>query len=376
MQKTVDPPLRELKREAEQTRTDLTDTVEQLRTSVSNTAADLRQRISPESIKAEVTDYVRSRGERMIEDITNAARRNPMQAVAVGASVAYPLLRLARAVPLPLLMVGAGFFFAGTTAGRSATQRASDFVGDLSDDFSRHSHDVRDKIGASISAAQDVALNATDQVRRTATSAGAVVSSSIEDLQDKAASIGSDLDRMPHLDDLAKKTTETFQKISTDVTDAARDVVTSTTDAAREAAKGLRHKTDLSDRTGKIVLDTIEQNPLLIGGMGLLIGGLIASALPRTDIEESVVGEASASAKRQAQEAASRGFEAVKSTAGEIMENVARQAGAEGLTPDKLGAAAKDVGERVKRVAESAVTTAFDPDNEPKPSSGGGTSHG
>jgi hypothetical protein len=42
------------------------------------------------------------------EDVTAAARRNPMQAVAVGASVAYPLLRLARAIPLPVLMVGAG----------------------------------------------------------------------------------------------------------------------------------------------------------------------------------------------------------------------------------------------------------------------------
>ncbi len=373
MQEAINPPLRELKREAEKTRADLTDTVEQLRTSISNTADDLRQRINPESIKAEVTDYVRSRGERMIEDITAAARRNPMQAVAVGASVAYPLLRIARAIPLPLIMLGAGFFFAGTNAGRSATQKASDLAEDLSDGLNRHSHDVRDKIGASINAAQDVALNAADQVRRTATSAGAAVSSAIDDLQDKAASIGRDLNRVPNISDLANKTTETVRNLSADVTDAARDVVTSATDTAKDAAKGVRHKSsDLSDRTGKIVLDTIEQNPLLIAGIGLLIGGLIASALPRSDIEESVIGEASASAKRQAQEAASRGFEAVKSTAGEIMENVARQAGAEGLTPDSLGAAAKDVGERVRRVAERAITIAFDPDNEPNLSTGGG----
>ena len=91
--------LQQIKRETEQTRAGLTDTVEQLRTSVADTASDIRQRISPEHIKAEVSDYIRSRGEQLLDDVTAAARRNPMQAVAIGASVAYPLLRMARAIP-------------------------------------------------------------------------------------------------------------------------------------------------------------------------------------------------------------------------------------------------------------------------------------
>ena len=73
---------------------------------------EIRQRVSPENIKAEVSGYVRSRGEKMLEDITSAARRNRMQAVAVGASLAYPLLRFARSIPMPVFMVGAGLFFA------------------------------------------------------------------------------------------------------------------------------------------------------------------------------------------------------------------------------------------------------------------------
>src|ERR1700688_4280975 len=133
MQQTANPSLQKLRRETEQTRTGLTQRVDQLKTSVSETASDLRQRISPEAIKAEVSDYVRSRGERIVEDVTAAVRRNPMQAVAVGASLAYPLLRLARAIPLPVLMIGAGVYFAGSKAGQSATQKASDLVSDLSD---------------------------------------------------------------------------------------------------------------------------------------------------------------------------------------------------------------------------------------------------
>ena len=88
MQPTTDRSLRELQRETEQTRAGLTHTVEQLKSRVTDTANEIRQRISPENIKAEVSDYVRSRGEAMLEDITSAARRNPMQAVAVGASLA------------------------------------------------------------------------------------------------------------------------------------------------------------------------------------------------------------------------------------------------------------------------------------------------
>ena len=159
MQQTANPSLQELRRETEQTRTGLTQTVDQLKTSVSETASDLRQRISPEAIKAEVADYVRSRGERMIEDITAAARRNPMQAVAVGASIAYPLLRLARAIPLPVLMVGAGVFFASSKAGQSVTQKASDLASDLSDEVRRRSHDLSDQVSSSIDAAKDVASN-------------------------------------------------------------------------------------------------------------------------------------------------------------------------------------------------------------------------
>src|SRR5437764_269019 len=113
--------LQQIKRETEQTRAHLTDTVEQLKSSVADTASDIRQRISPDAIKAEVSHYIKSRGEQFLDDITIAARRNPVQAVAVGASVAYPLLRLVRAMPVPILLIGAGVFFGGTKRGREVS---------------------------------------------------------------------------------------------------------------------------------------------------------------------------------------------------------------------------------------------------------------
>jgi hypothetical protein len=123
-------------------------------------------------------------------------------------------------------------------------------------------------------------------------------------------------------------------------------------------------------------VETIEQNPLLVAGVGLLVGGLIASALPRSDIEDGLIGDASDSVKRRAQAASSQGFDAAKDAVGDVYDKATRQAAAEGLTPDELGKAAQDIGQRVRRVAESAVTTAFEPQDQPQQKANGARDHG
>jgi hypothetical protein len=380
MQQPSERSLRELQRETEQTRAGLTQTVEQLKTSVSDTASEIRQRISPENIKAEVSGYVRSRGEKMLEDITSAARRNPMQAVAVGASLAYPLLRFARSIPMPVLMVGAGLFFAGSKTGQSLTQKASDMASDLSDEVSRRGQDFSAQAGAAVTSAKGTVYSTaarigeavaagSDQAQRTASSDG---------LKDTAISLGDKIStRVAEMKDgaseLASTTIDSTRDFAAGAATATRNAASSATDAGLEMAKSVRDKTsDLSNRAGRTVLDTIQENPLLVAGVGLLIGGLIASALPKSDLEDDLVGDAATAAKRRASEAASKGFDAAKGAAGEILENVARQAGVEGLTPGKLDETARDLGQRVRRVAESAVTTAFDPEKTPQSHTGGG----
>jgi hypothetical protein len=323
----------------------------------------------------------------MLEDIATAARRNPMQAVAVGASLAYPLLRIARSVPLPILMVGAGLFFAGSKSGQSITQKASDMASDVSDELGRRGHDLSAQVGATIGSAQGAVSNVAERVGealsggadqvRTATSPAAELGL-VDRLKDSAASAGEAINtRVSGMKDgaseLGSSAMESTRNAAAGAASAARSVASSATDAGLEAARDVRDKAaDYSNRAGKTLLDTIQENPLLVAGVGLLIGGLIASALPKSDLEEDLVGDAAAAARRRASEAASKGFDAAKGAAGEILQNVARQAGADGLTPDKLDESARDIGQRVKRVAESAVTTAFDPDKTPQSNTGGG----
>jgi hypothetical protein len=379
--------LQQIKRETEQTRAGLTDTVEQLKTSVAETASDIRHRISPEAIKAEVSGYIKSRGEQLLNDVTSAARRNPMQAVAVGASVAYPLLRLARAIPLPVLMVGAGLFFAGSKTGQATSQKASDVAADVSGEVARRLREMGDRVQETASAARTSAseqfdrvssavADGTNQAREVADAAGAAVASNSQRIADGAGSVGAIIsERANSLKDdglrLAGSAAASVQDIATGATATARSAANTVADTGRDAARTIRNKaSDASDRAGKTIFQTIDQNPLLVAGVGLLVGGLIASALPRSEFEDDLVGDASTAAKRRAQAAASQGFDAAKTAVGEVYEETARQAEAEGLTTDGLGRAAQDISQRGRRVAETAVTTALAPseqDRQPNP---------
>lgn len=386
--------LQQIKRETEQTRAGLTNTVEQLKASVAETASDIRHRISPDAIKAEVSDYIRSRGEQLMNDVTSAARRNPMQAVAVGASIAYPLLKIARAIPFPVLMVGAGLFLAGSKTGQAATQRASDMAADLSDEMVRRAHDLSGQVQDTASSAKNYASDqyerissavagGSSQVKGAANAAGASIASSSDKIKESAVAAGAAVsDRANSLKDdglrIAGSAASTVQNMASEAMVTARSAASLVTDTGMDAATTIRAKaSDASDRAGKTIFQTIEQNPLLVGGVGLLVGGLIASALPRSDFEDELVGDTSSAAKRQIQAAASEGLDTAKTAVGEIYDETTRQAEAEGLTTEGIGKAAQDISQRVRRVAEAAVTTAFEPSEENhQPKTRGENDHG
>ena len=386
--------LHQIQRETEQTRAGLTNTVEQLKTSVAETASDIRHRINPETIKAEVSSYIRSRGEQLMTDVTSAARRNPMQAVAVGASLAYPLLRLARTIPVPILMVGAGLFFAGSKTGQAATQKASDMAADLSDEMMRRAHDLGDQVQDTASAAKSYAADqldrvssavagGSDQVRGAADAAGSAILSGSQQVRNTAASAGSTVaDKAGSLKDeglrIAGAAGATVQDFASGASAAVRSAASTVAETGMETARTLKAQAaEVSDRAGKTFFQTVEQNPLLVASVGLLIGGLIASALPRSELEDELVGDSSTAAKRRVQAVASQGLNSAKAAFGDVYDEASRQAEAEGLTPDGIGNVAQDIGQRVRRVAEAAVTTAFEPEeNDHQPTARGENNHG
>jgi hypothetical protein len=361
MEQTDTRSLQQIKLETEQTRASLTQTVEQLRATVA-------ERINPDAIKGEVSQYVRSRGEQLLDDATAAVRRNPMQAVAVGASVAYPLLRLARAIPVPIWLVGAGLFLASSKTGQSVSQKAADAASDLSNSLMYRARDIRDQAAGAADSAKsfasekinrltDAVTGGTNQLNSGAGTEGGFVS---EQFQDGASGAASSY----RTAEMGEQDTQGsgIRDMAADAASAGRRAVEASKNMGLHAARTVQETAStVGERAGKTLYETVEQNPLLVAGVGLFVGGLIASALPRSDMENRVVGQASNSVKRRADEAAAGAVRAAKEAVGGAFEEATKQAEAEGLTPEGVAQTARDLGERLRHVAEAAVTTAFEP---------------
>jgi hypothetical protein len=291
-------------------------------------------------------------------------------------------------------MVGAGLFLAGSKTGQAATQRASDMAADLSDEMVRRARDLSGQVQDTASSAKNYASDqyerissavagGSSQVKGAANAAGASIASSSDKIKESAVAAGAAVsDRANSLKDdglrIAGSAASTVQNMASEAMVTARSAASLVTDTGMDAATTIRAKaSDASDRAGKTIFQTIEQNPLLVGGVALLVGGLIASALPRSDFEDELVGDTSSAAKRQIQAAASKGFDTAKTAVGEIYDETTRQAEAEGLTTEGIGKAAQDISQRVRRVAEAAVTTAFEPSEENhQPKTRGENDHG
>jgi hypothetical protein len=140
----------------------------------------------------------------------------------------------------------------------------------------------------------------------------------------------------------------------------ARDAAGSAAEFGTNTGLKLRdHAVEASHQVGSGVGEIIQRNPLLVGGVGLTIGMLIASALPKSDIERNIMGSASAIARKRANEFAATQLDTVKGLASDAIADLAENANKEGLMPADLNAAAEDLGRRVRKVAESASDAAF-----------------
>lgn len=379
--------LEEIKRDTERARAGLTHTVDQLKTTVSETASDIRERISPDAIKAEVAGYIKSRGEAMIESVTDAARKNPLQAVAVGVGIAFPLLRLIRAIPVPVLMVGAGLYLAGTKKGQEVSRQATDAASDLVGEFGRRARDLRSDIegaaaagveyaSSKLEAASDAIASGTAQVKDTAGALGASVASTVDEVRRQVTGAGAAVagkagELAGRASDVAQTgaqisgaarstaldTASEFAASGRQAFDATADMGRDALAAGKDALTAARHKVStLGHDASKTFVDTFSQNPLVVAGIGLVVGGLIASALPRSDVEDGLMGKASSDVKKRARDTVDQGIEQAKDAAGAIVEDVTARVEQAGLTSDNLSEAAKDIGQRVRKVAEAGMS--------------------
>jgi len=334
-----DPSLAELRSESERTRASLTNSAEQLRAKMADTATEFKTRMSPAHIKEEVKGQLRDTGQAWIETLKQQASDNPLQTVAIGAGIAYPLLGLLRTIPAPILLMGAGLFLASqkrNSAVQSAAADAGVRVSELAD------------------SAQAAAAAGIDRLTQAAGDAQAKTAAGARSVMDQVAQVAADGQKAAS--DLGQSLLDKAQTTA----HAAADAATNLQQSASETADAFRKNAlELGVTSQKTVMEFAERNPLLIAGAALAVGALIAAAVPPSDAENRLFGEGSDALKRQANRAAAAGLQQARDIAGNVAGEVTSAAAQHGLTTDSLTKAIEGVTAGVKSVADKGLQTAL-----------------
>jgi hypothetical protein len=324
-----EPSLSRLEQESEQTRARLAQTVEELRT-----------RVSPAALKQEAKDYVRHTREEFLHKMERRARENPLQAVAIAAGLAYPVWRIVRSIPAPILLIGAGLALARPRArtpyGNGQGIREPDFL-----------DQVRESVGDATDAVKDKARQASDAVQQAASATAKQVGGTAERLQ-AAVSSGVDSARsgIAEATDGAKRAMRSAGDETTAALSAARG-------QAAQVAQGAQNS----------LLDAIERNPLVVGGIGLFIGAVIAAAIPGSRAEDRLMGETSDEIKGRARDFAAEGYETAKAAAGNVYQAAKQAADEQGLSTEGVRDTLHQVREKVGTVYERATNPDEDGDS-------------
>lgn len=125
---------------------------------------------------------------------------------------------------------------------------------------------------------------------------------------------------------------------------ASRQAVAAIGDRGSEIANNLRSR----------LASAIEAEPLVVGVIGLAIGAGIASAFPASSLERTWLGETSAEVTGQMRKVFDDTTDALSDRANETLSEARRTAEARGLTVDTGAAVLKSTGGKIGAIAEAA----------------------
>lgn len=325
--------------------------VEMTRNRLDQTVGALKDKMTPGQIVEELTGALKGGGSEMVSNLGGQVRRNPMAAVLIGAGVAMMMThkdggksdrkserkRLRRESAdhehrTEGYDAGSGYGSAsGTDSGYARSEGAygrpdSDYVdyeGGSDQDSRRRglAGKARGAVAGGVSAAAGLARSATGKVASGA--AGA------------ARSTGG--------------------RVASGASGVARSTgrrVSSLASTAGERARYYEQR--LEDRFS----DTLEEEPLIIGALGLVVGLAVGAALPTTEAEDRWFGPFRDRALDEGKDAAQHAFREVKDVASSAIGAARAEAERQGVNPSGAATGAQGLVEKAEQVVRAGVETA------------------
>lgn len=108
---------------------------------------------------------------------------------------------------------------------------------------------------------------------------------------------------------------------------------------------------------GSGLYSMLQEQPLILAGVGLGLGAMIGAALPITETEDQWLGEASSSFRHAAQEAAEGELGELRAVAGRTADNIKNTVSEHGLSVDNLNELVRDVGDHAKTAVHEVGST-------------------
>jgi len=290
---------------------------------LSSTLDELAASLTPGRMLDEILSYARAGGGDFLKGLSKAASANPLPTLLIGVGAA-------------MFLSGKGRVGSNGEAHGPRTEESGTFTnggpgtGAISDGMAA--------VGSGIAAA-------ASGVRSGASSAGAAVSRTAAGIADEAVSSLS-------------SAREAVRGAGSAVGGAARDLADNVSGYAASAREGVLDRGRKAfDESSRVLNDLrtrgsdfAQEQPLIVGAVGIAIGAAVATLLPRTRTEDSLMGEASDSIKGAIGEAAGEQYREAKTAA----ENVATEAKASAA---RHGLSAAGAAEAIRTMADKTVST-------------------
>jgi ElaB/YqjD/DUF883 family membrane-anchored ribosome-binding protein len=284
--------------------------VERSRARLSGTLDELRDRAQPGQLFEQVLDYAKQSG---------------------GADMARNLGQQMRDNPLPLLLIGAGIgwlMMGGGSANRDGHVPA------------------RRPVSADGDWPRDDGPSFTDRASSAATTAKERVGEAATGLRDSIAGA---------VESAGQALGNAYVRDS----DAAGSMADGTSDTARHARDRAAH---LGGDAGQGMRNgmgwLVSEQPLVLGALGLAVGAAVGALLPGTEAEDRLMGETRDRLVGQARETAEQGYERVKETAGEHLDQAKQRLDEGGFSPDRIGEALTDTARQLKEAVTDVARDA------------------
>jgi len=313
--------------------------IEQTRTEMSGTIDAIQQRLSPDNLAEQAKEAAREaveeakqavrgalleakenvreatigRVETMVRNVSDSAyetregmmdtvRHNPIPAALVGIGLGW-LWMNRRSTP-PRRMNG---YYANDTYRYGARYAPTPYY--ANDHGPAPTGDGGNRVTQMAGRAQHAVGNVTGQVGETAGNLASTV----------GETVGS----------MASQVGQTAGNMASTVGETASNLATTTQETAVNLVSGAQYQAQRAeDRLGR----ALQENPLAVGAVALAFGAAVGLALPQTERENQLMGEARDTLVERAQEFAQDTTEKIQHVAAEAQQTVQQEARSQGLT--------------------------------------------